>query len=688
MSSNLTETQSLQSLIAGAAVENPPQPTVLEVPVMINGARTVEGSDRREPFSEKTHTVLVFGNGAVIRLASAVSTGQLLFLTNEKTKKEVVCQVVKSKTQPATAGYVELEFTESSPEFWGMRLAGAVPSNPAVRTSRAVEASAAPLLKSLEEKFAETKKPPVVPVAPVVPPPQAVVEARPPVVEREVTPTVTPVGATVEAHAKIPPAESPAVSAAPATPDSVPAQTVRIPTLSEFLARGSDGAKLRPTPRLASETNDAPSSTSHGSQAAYKNGLTAALVASKNLNSAVAENAAPGSVTFDFAAGEEVKVPAWLEPLARNSAAAPPPPAEPRVTEAKPDESAHSEAHPAKESETDLPPWLNAESKSGSAGSATEEKADGILTLSGEGPVPNFGSGLAFDQNDKAAASRGSHTGLILTVVAVALLLIAAGAWYWFSQQSTKAANRESENAAQEYHPTFATENSRDSSNEPADRNASVPSDNAAVSAPAAANPAAKNFSNATVHDSLTTKPFGNALSAGDAKPPSNSASDASSTFAASPEPSAAKKPSVGQIHLAAPVVHHAKVSQDSAEPDPALSANPASAADANSLGLSSSKGPAAPTPVGGDVKPAHLISSVAPSFPAFARNQRISGNVVIDALVDANGNVSSMKVLSGPPMLHQAAMDALRQWKYKPAMLNGQAVPMHLSVTLQFKLQ
>src|SRR6266850_5779919 len=69
------------------------QPVALEVPVTINGARTVEGSDKREPFSETTKTVLVFGNGAVIRLSSSVAPGQLLFLTNEKTKREVVCQV-------------------------------------------------------------------------------------------------------------------------------------------------------------------------------------------------------------------------------------------------------------------------------------------------------------------------------------------------------------------------------------------------------------------------------------------------------------------------------------------------------------------------------------------------------------------------------------------------------------------
>src|SRR5438093_8110687 len=100
------------------------QPVALEVPVTVNGARALDGSDKREPFSESTKTVLIFGSGAVIRLSSAVAPGQLLFLTNEKTKKEVVCQVVKSKNYRNVSGYVELEFTESVVGFWGMRFPG------------------------------------------------------------------------------------------------------------------------------------------------------------------------------------------------------------------------------------------------------------------------------------------------------------------------------------------------------------------------------------------------------------------------------------------------------------------------------------------------------------------------------------------------------------------------------------
>jgi protein TonB len=97
---------------------------------------------------------------------------------------------------------------------------------------------------------------------------------------------------------------------------------------------------------------------------------------------------------------------------------------------------------------------------------------------------------------------------------------------------------------------------------------------------------------------------------------------------------------------------------------------------------------PAAPLPVGGDVKQARLISSTPPLYPALAKAQHVEGAVHLDALVDEHGRVSSVKVINGPTLLHQAATDAIRQWKYQPATLDGKPVPMHLTVTLQFKLQ
>ena len=136
-----------------------------------------------------------------------------------------------------------------------------------------------------------------------------------------------------------------------------------------------------------------------------------------------------------------------------------------------------------------------------------------------------------------------------------------------------------------------------------------------------------------------------------------------------------------------------AKVQSDGAEA-PSISSG---SSDANAGGLDSGlsagsgKQPAAPEvplPVGGDVRSAKLISSVSPVYPNLAKNQHVSGDVRVDALIDATGRVTTMKVISGPTLLQQAAMDALRQWKYQPAALDGKTVPMHLTVTLQFRLQ
>jgi protein TonB len=155
------------------------------------------------------------------------------------------------------------------------------------------------------------------------------------------------------------------------------------------------------------------------------------------------------------------------------------------------------------------------------------------------------------------------------------------------------------------------------------------------------------------------------------------------------------KKPILGEIHLASPKINRGASSQGSEAAEPGLALNgqpiaPASDSLGGELVSGSVKQPAAPveTPVGGDVKPAKMISSVPPVYPSLARSQHISGDVNVDALIDVNGRVTSMKVISGPALLHQAAMEALRQWKYRPATLDGKPVPMHLTITLRFRLQ
>jgi outer membrane biosynthesis protein TonB len=90
------------------------QATALEIPVTVQGSKTVEGAERRELFTETTTTMLVSDNGAVLKLDAKVLPGQCVFLRNEKSGREILCKVLGSRQ----AGYADLEFTVYDPKFW------------------------------------------------------------------------------------------------------------------------------------------------------------------------------------------------------------------------------------------------------------------------------------------------------------------------------------------------------------------------------------------------------------------------------------------------------------------------------------------------------------------------------------------------------------------------------------------
>ena len=94
-----------------------------------------------------------------------------------------------------------------------------------------------------------------------------------------------------------------------------------------------------------------------------------------------------------------------------------------------------------------------------------------------------------------------------------------------------------------------------------------------------------------------------------------------------------------------------------------------------------------APLRVGGRVRPPKAILQIHPDYPPLARQARVQGQVQIDAVLDEQGNVIDMKVVSGPPLLYQAALDALKKWKYEPTYLNDQPIAVELIVTITFQL-
>ncbi len=96
----------------------------LEVPVKVHGSRVTEVvrdvTPHTEPFEEQTSTMIVFPQGAVIRMSTTVSVGQMLVVTNQKTRQDAICRVVKVRTFSNLQGYVEVEFTHKQPGYWNV----------------------------------------------------------------------------------------------------------------------------------------------------------------------------------------------------------------------------------------------------------------------------------------------------------------------------------------------------------------------------------------------------------------------------------------------------------------------------------------------------------------------------------------------------------------------------------------
>jgi TonB family protein len=150
------------------------------------------------------------------------------------------------------------------------------------------------------------------------------------------------------------------------------------------------------------------------------------------------------------------------------------------------------------------------------------------------------------------------------------------------------------------------------------------------------------------------------------------------------------KVPNQSETRMGTPAVNREADSQRQRDSDVSVTANlTAVIADPpESLSWVSRKEPAAPMiPVGGEVKPAHLVKSYPPVYPPTAKNLRVSGDVRIYAVIDATGRVANAKVLSGPPLLQQAALDAVRQSKYEPTLLDGKPTNTHLTVVVEFRL-
>jgi protein TonB len=90
---------------------------------------------------------------------------------------------------------------------------------------------------------------------------------------------------------------------------------------------------------------------------------------------------------------------------------------------------------------------------------------------------------------------------------------------------------------------------------------------------------------------------------------------------------------------------------------------------------------------VGGLIKEPKKIREVRPVYPQIAQTAKVQGIVIIEAIIGKDGNVKDAKVLRSVALLDQAALEAVRQWKFSPTLLNGVPVEVVMTVTVNFTL-
>jgi protein TonB len=158
-----------------------------------------------------------------------------------------------------------------------------------------------------------------------------------------------------------------------------------------------------------------------------------------------------------------------------------------------------------------------------------------------------------------------------------------------------------------------------------------------------------------------------------------------------------ARSTSVDAAPITAPtgVIAETERESESAAPTagliPGVESGPPSGVDG--LGIAATMPPPPPAPkdpirLHSGMKAPVKTRDVAPVYPALARIAHVSGVVILEAVLNAQGGVESVRVLRSIPPLDQAAIDAVQQWRFSPALLNGQPVPVVMTVTVNFKLE
>jgi periplasmic protein TonB len=602
----------------------------LEVPVKVHGSRATEGvrgaAPQMQPFEEQTTTMIVFPQGGVLRMAASVGAGQMLVLTNLKSKQDAICRVLKVRSFPNMQAYVEVEFTQAQPGYWGVYFAAdssaahakgapaappAAPAPPEVKQKNDLEVSWAPAPtapaapKPIETTTYSTQVKPIVPSAPVPPPAK---------------PVSTFVSIGSQEDVQLAASSTREIKAAP-PPEIKIAPAVKV-------EKESRAKEATPTP--------------------------VAPVASAELSATVPATSAT-TLSLEDLRGDDETVSSIFASL---------------------DSEAKQSAAGSKAAEGGRP--------FGSFGTAP--------ALAGEHAAAagqDFGARLDGGIGAASTAEPRQNWMLIAACIAVLFLAVGGGVLYF----RPKPANNQIVATAVPAQQTTTRETTAPSApqlpvSHPAQ--SSTPAESSGARISAASPPTG--VANAGGTSARNSKPVpAPSQPAAAVDQPTGTAGQPTATVS-QPAAASASPNMLANTMNAHPVSSQRAVEQNEA---PALDSAASATGQPGDLPGGGSGSIAAPPPpeasssplqVGGTVKEPKLISSVPVVYPSVAKNAHVQGDVVIDTQIDKNGNVVHMKAISGPILLRQAALDAVRKWKYQPSTLDGQPVSVDMLVTVKFR--
>jgi TonB family protein len=615
-----------------------------EVAVTVHGTAqtsSLSGADLRtaETFTEQTTTAIIFSRGTIVRLAQSVAPGQILILRNLASNEEAACRVASVKANPAMKAFVELEFLQPAPNFWGDAL---VAGNGSKQSPIAVDRNvgAAPKAAAHFPAAAHTA-PPTDATKSTSPPAPRKVFSRMAEMPSAVTDAFfreKPQIAEPEPEIPAPPAIVAESAPAAAEPAAAVEPVPRVIEIKPIEAELAPIASLSwPEPE---HTHDAPLPAERE-----------ALPAAAERVIAATELTAPELASAPTRA-PALESPAALNPIRSQDAVTPTVPASVKKTKAPAIPIGKPKTAPAATSEST---------------SSSEE------ILSG---------GKSYEWS-KGSGRKKSRSGALAAAAVILAAIAGAGFYAWQTRY------KQSANVAAAAEPALmpAPPTASDASaaiNPPI--TGTTPAARTSSTAPAAASSPRTSLSPATAPKTPATASAAPAAPYGGAKAPAKPAYN----MPAQRPPSG---PGVAGTKIQAPT--SAAAPHATNQQTPAIAASIPSVADGTGasgiFGEAQSGGPAAPPPTPAQASTGaqapRLLYAPTPIYPDAARSARVQGDVTVDLQISDTGRIVGMAILSGPPLLRDAAFEALRQRKYAPALVDGKPTSAHVTVVIHFQL-